>query len=94
MQKIKSQRVVMTTIMEEIKYFREREKTRQEVASKPKRQFSNELRGGGGAQYFDNLGRASEFHRLPMQAEVRYLPSHRKEGGTLNNVAGERPNAA
>ena len=48
MQKIKSQRVVMTTIMEEIKYFREREKTRQEVASKPKRQFSNELRGGGG----------------------------------------------
>ena len=29
-----------------------------------------------------------------MQAEVRYLPPHRREGGTLENVAGERPNAA
>ena len=45
MKEIKSQRVVMTTIMEEMKYFREREKTRQEVASKLERQFSNELGG-------------------------------------------------
>ena len=29
-----------------------------------------------------------------MQAEVRYLPHHRREGGTLENIAGERPNAA
>ena len=29
-----------------------------------------------------------------MQAEVRYLPPHRTEGGNLENVAGERPNAA
>ena len=36
---------------------------------KPERQFSNELRG----QYSDNLQGASEFHRLPMQAEVKYL---------------------
>ena len=28
-----------------------------------------------------------------MQAEVRYLPPHRIEGGTLENVAGKRPNA-
>ena len=80
----------MIAIMEEMKYFREREQTRQEVASKPERQFSNEL----GGQYSDNLQRASEFHRLPMQAKVRYLPPHRREGGTLENVARERPNAA
>ena len=29
-----------------------------------------------------------------MQAEVRYLPPYKREGGTLENVAGERPNAA
>ena len=29
-----------------------------------------------------------------MQAEVRYLPPHKREGGTLENVVGERPNAA
>ena len=29
-----------------------------------------------------------------MQVKVRYLPSHRREGGTLENVARERPNAA
>ena len=29
-----------------------------------------------------------------MQAEVRYLPPHRREGGTLENVVGERPNIA
>ena len=29
-----------------------------------------------------------------MQAEFRYLPPHRREGGTLENVVGERPNAA
>ena len=43
MQEINSHRVVMTTIMEDIKYFREMEQTRQEVVSKPERQFSNEL---------------------------------------------------
>ena len=45
MQEIKSQQVVMMAIMEEMKHFREREQTRQEVVSKPKRQFSNELGG-------------------------------------------------
>ena len=44
MQEIKSERVVMIAIMEEMKYFRERKQTRQEVASKPERQFCNELR--------------------------------------------------
>ena len=29
-----------------------------------------------------------------MQAEVRYLPPHRREGGTLENVVGERSNVA
>ena len=51
--------------------------------------FFNELRG----QYFDNLREAGEFHRLPMQVEVRYLPPHKREGGTMENVVGERPNA-
>ena len=73
-----------------MKYFREMEQTRQEVVSKPERQFSNELRG----QYSDNLRGAGEFHRLPMKEEVRYLPPHMREGGTLENVARERPNAA
>ena len=45
MQEKKSQRVVMIAIMEEMKYFREREQTRQEVASKSERQFYNELEG-------------------------------------------------
>ena len=80
----------MTAIMEEMKHFKEREQIRQEVASKLERQFSNELRG----KYSDNLWGASEFHRLPMQAEARYLPPHRREGGTLENVVRERPNAA
>ena len=62
MQEIKSHRVVMTAIMEEMKYFREREQTRQEVASKPERQFSNEL----GGQHYENLRGAGEFHRSPM----------------------------
>ena len=57
-QEIKSHRVVMTTIMEEMKYFREREQTRKEVAFKPERQLSNELEG----QYSDNLLGAGEFH--------------------------------
>ena len=47
---------------------------RQKVVSKPERQFSNELEG----EYFDNLWGAGEFHRLPMQAEVRYLPPHER----------------
>ena len=29
-----------------------------------------------------------------MQIEVRYLPSYKREGGTLENVAWERPNGA
>ena len=29
-----------------------------------------------------------------MQAEVRYLPPHRREGGSMENVARERPNSA
>ena len=45
MQEIKSHRVVMIAIMEEMKYFREKKQTRQEVASKPQRQFYNELGG-------------------------------------------------
>ena len=48
MQEIKSQQVVMIAIMEEMKYFREREQIRQEVASNLERQFSNELGGEGG----------------------------------------------
>ena len=28
-----------------------------------------------------------------MKAEVRYLPPHRKDGGTMENVVRERPNA-
>ena len=64
----------MTAIMEEMKYFRERVQIRQEVVFKPERQFFNEL----GGQYFDNLQGAGEFHRLPMQAEVRYLPPHKR----------------
>ena len=45
MQEIKSHRGAMTAILEEMKYFREREQTRQEVVSKNKRQFYNELGG-------------------------------------------------
>ena len=80
----------MIATIEERKYFREMEQTRQEVAYKPERQFSNEL----GRQYSDNLRGAGEFHRFTMQAEVSYLPPHRRQGGTLENVAGERPNVA
>ena len=90
MQEIKSQRVIMTAIMEEMKYFRERGQSRQEVASKPERQFSNGL----GGQHSKNLREAGEFHRSPIQAEVRYLPTHRRNGGIMENVAGERPNVA
>ena len=97
MQELKSQGVIMTAFMEEMKQqsqsnlenLGENGQPRQEVASKPERQFSNEL----GGQYFDNLWGASEFHRLHMQAEIRYLPPHRREGGTLENVPRERPNA-
>ena len=53
MQELKSQRLIMTAIMEEMKQrsqailenFREKGQSRQEVASKLERQFSNELRG-------------------------------------------------
>ena len=75
--------------MEEMKNFREREQTRQEVASKLERQFSNEL----GEQHSKNLCEASEFHCSPMQADVRYRPPHRRKGGTLENIVEERPNA-
>ena len=69
-QELKSHRVIMTAFMEEMKQrsqynleiLREREQLRQEVASKPKRQFSNELWG----QYSDNLRGAGKFHYLPM----------------------------
>ena len=98
MQELKSQRVIMIAFMEEMKQqsqsnmenLRERGQPRQEVASKPEKQFSNEL----GWQYSNNPRGAGEFHCLPMQAKVRYLPPHIKEGGTLENVVGERPNAA
>ena len=53
MQELKSQRVIMTTFLEEMKKqsqsnledLRERGQPRQEVASKLERQFSNELGG-------------------------------------------------
>ena len=59
MQELESQRVIMTTFMEEMKQqsqsnlenLRERGQPRQEVASKPERKFSNEFgegEGGGG----------------------------------------------
>ena len=60
------------------------------MASKPERQFSNEL----GGRHYENLREADEFHHSPMQVEARYLPPRRREDGTLENVAGERPNAA
>ena len=82
MQELKSQQAIMTAFMEEIKQqtqynlenLREREQPRQEVVSKPERQFSIELRG----QYSDNLRGVGEFHRLSMQVEIRYLPPHRR----------------
>ena len=65
-----------------LKNLREKGQQRQEVASKSKRHFSNELEGGGGGHY-ENLREASEFHCSPMQP-----PSpHRREGGNLENVA-------
>ena len=88
----------MTAFMEEMKQqsqsilenLREKGKPRQEVSSKPKRQFSNEL----GGQHSENLRKVGEFHHSPMHVEARYLPPHRREGGTMENVVGERPNAA
>ena len=47
-----------------------------------------------GGQYSYNLQGAGEFHPLPIQVEVRYISPHRREGGNLENVARERPNAA
>ena len=98
MQEIKSQRVIMIAFMEKIKQqyqsilekLRERGQLRQKVASKLERRFSNELRG----QHSKNLGESDEFYRSPMQAEVNYLFPHGREGGTLDNVAGEIINAA
>ena len=43
---------------------------------------------------FRDLREAGEFHHSLLQAEVRYFPPHRREGGTLENVVGERPNTA
>ena len=98
MQEIKSQIVIMIAFMEEMKHesqsilenLRERGQPRLEVASNSERQFSNEI----GGQHSLNLRETSEFHYSPMQVEARYLLSHRREGGILENVAGERPNAA
>ena len=52
-------------------------------------QFSIEQR----EQHYENLREAGEFHRSPMKTKARYLPSHKREGGTLENVGGERLNA-
>ena len=90
--------MIMTVFMEEMKQksqpilenLRERGQPRQEVTYKPERQFSNKLEGW----YSENLREAGGFHRSPMQIEARYLPPHRREGGTLENVSRERPNAA
>ena len=97
MQELNNHGLIMTAIMEEMKQgsqailenFGGKGQSRQEVASKPERQFSNEL----DEQHSENLREASEFHRSLMQAKVRYLPPHKREGGTLENIAGERPNA-
>ena len=70
MQELKSQRVIMTAFMEEMKQqsqsnlenLRERGQQRQEVAYKHEGQCSNEL----GGQYSDNLRGAGEFNLLPM----------------------------
>ena len=56
MQELKRQQVIMTAFMEEMKQqsqsnlenIKERGQPRYEVASKPEKQFSNELEGGGG----------------------------------------------
>ena len=48
--------------------------------------------GGGGAQYSNNLWGVGEFHCLPMYEKIRYLPPHRRKGGTLENIAREKPN--
>ena len=97
MQEIKSQRMIMTAFMEEMKQqsqsiqenLRERGQPRQKVAYKPERQFSNETR----EQHSKNLREAGEFQRSPMKTKARYIPPHKREGGTLGNVVGERPNA-
>ena len=89
--------MIMSTIMEDIKHqsqailenIKETGQSRQEVASKPERQLSNEL----DVQHFENLCEADEFHRSPMQVEVRYLPPHRREGCILKSIAWEKPNA-
>ena len=69
--------------------FRERGQPRQEAISLK----DNFLMNSGG-QYSENLREAGEFHLSPMHAEVRYLPPYRREGGTLENIVGERPNVA
>ena len=92
MQEIKSQGMIMTAFMEEMKQqsqsilenLRERGQPRQKVAFKPERQFSNELK----RQQFENLREVGEFHPSPMHLEARYFPPHRKNGSTLKNVAG------
>ena len=88
----------MTTFIEEMKQqsqfilknLRKRGQLRLEVASTLKDKF---LTNSGG-QHSKNLREAGEFHRSPMQVEARYLPPHRRKGGTLENMARERPNAA
>ena len=63
---------------------------RLEGASKLERKFSNEFKG----QHSENLREVDEFHRSSMQAKVRYLPPHRREGDSLENIVGEKPNTA
>ena len=95
---IKSQRVIMTAFLEEMKQqfqsilenLGENRQPRQEVASKTKRKFSREL----GGKHSENLREAGKFHRSPMHTEVRYLSPHWRNGGTLENIVGERPNVA
>ena len=69
---------------------REKGQPRQKVASKSERQFSNKLRG----QHSKNLGEAGEFHHSSMQAEVKYISPHRRNGSTLENIVKEKLNAA
>ena len=98
MQELKRQRMIMTAFMEEMKQqyqsilknLKKMGQPRQKVASNPNRKFSNKLEG----QHSKNLQETGEFHLSPMQVEVRYISSHMREDGTLENIAEERPNAA
>ena len=47
-----------------------------------------------GRHHSENPKEVGEFHRSPMLAEVRYIFPQRREGGTLEKVSEEIPNAA